>query len=119
MKKDYYDVLGVDFEATDDEIRKAYFKLALKWHPDKHHGTDEAKAKFQEIGEAYHVLSDPVKREEYNVAADYDVDEFGVEEYLKRFGEFILTVHGLGLGASSSLLGQHQDEVMALMLGLQ
>ena len=61
-KKDYYEVLGVPKDASDDVIRKAYKKLAIKWHPDKH--TDDKKAaeeKFKEISEAYSVLSDPKK----------------------------------------------------------
>ena len=62
--QDYYEILSVTEDATDDEVRTAYLKLALKWHPDKHHGNDAATNKFQEISEAYHVLSDPVKRAE-------------------------------------------------------
>jgi DnaJ-class molecular chaperone len=62
--QDYYEILNVTEDATDDEVRTAYLKLALKWHPDKHHGNDVATNKFQEISEAYHVLSDPLKRAE-------------------------------------------------------
>lgn len=62
--QDYYEILSVTEDATDDEVRTAYLKLALKWHPDKHHGNDAATNKFQEISEAYHVLSDPLKRAE-------------------------------------------------------
>ena len=56
-KKDYYEVLGVSKEASEDEIRRAYKKLAIKWHPDKHvDDKKEAEEKFKEINEAYSVL---------------------------------------------------------------
>ncbi|KAG2768664.1 hypothetical protein JG687_00013723 [Phytophthora cactorum] len=68
MGKDYYATLNVAKGATDDELRKAYRKLALKWHPDKNpNNSDEAQKKFQEIGEAYEVLSDKKKREIYDM----------------------------------------------------
>ena len=63
MTNDYYKVLGVDKGASDDEIKKAYRKLAHKYHPDKS-GGDEAK--FKEINEAYQVLSDKAKRAQYD-----------------------------------------------------
>jgi DnaJ homolog subfamily C member 7 len=65
-RKDYYKILDVDKNATPDEIKKAYRKLALKWHPDKNAATEESKAladkMFKDIGEAYAVLSDERKR---------------------------------------------------------
>ena len=65
-KKDYYKILGVTKESTDAEIKKAYRKLALKWHPDKNSDTEENKVKaekmFKEVNEAYAVLSDPQKK---------------------------------------------------------
>ncbi|KAH7463664.1 hypothetical protein PRIC1_006631 [Phytophthora ramorum] len=68
MGKDYYAVLNVAKGATDDELRKAYRKLALKWHPDKNpNDPDGAQKKFQDIGEAYEVLSDKKKREIYDM----------------------------------------------------
>ena len=67
MPNDYYDVLGVGRGATDSEIKKAYRKLALKWHPDKNpENQEEAGTKFKEIGEAYEVLSDTKKRRTYD-----------------------------------------------------
>ncbi|CAG5129784.1 unnamed protein product [Candidula unifasciata] len=64
----YYEVLGIEKSATDQEIRKAYRRLALKWHPDKNpENKEEAKRKFQEISEAYDVLSDKKKREVYDL----------------------------------------------------
>ena len=62
MAKNYYEILGVSKTATEDEIKKAYRKLAVKYHPDKNEGDKEAEKKFQEISEAYNVLSNKEKR---------------------------------------------------------
>lgn len=64
--KDYYKILGVDKKASQDEIKKAYRKLAVKYHPDKNPANKEAEEKFKEIGEANEVLSDPEKRKLYD-----------------------------------------------------
>ena len=64
--KDYYKVLGVDKKATQDEIKKAYRKLAVKYHPDKNKGNKEAENKFKEVNEANEVLSDKEKRKKYD-----------------------------------------------------
>ncbi len=73
MAKDYYEILGVDKNASDDEIKKAYRKLAKKWHPDANpDNRKEAEEKFKEVGEAYSVLSDAQKRKNY--------DQFGTAE---------------------------------------
>ncbi len=66
MKKDYYDVLGVSKDSNEQEIKRAYRKLAMKYHPDKNPGDQEAEKKFKEINEANEVLSDPVKRQSYD-----------------------------------------------------
>ncbi|MBR3979777.1 MAG: molecular chaperone DnaJ [Bacteroidales bacterium] len=65
-KRDYYEVLGVAKNATKDEIKKAYRKLAIKYHPDKNPGDKEAEEKFKEAAEAYDVLSDDTKRQRYD-----------------------------------------------------
>jgi molecular chaperone DnaJ len=65
-KRDYYEVLGVDRDAGDEEIKKAYRKLALKYHPDKNPGDKTAEERFKELGEAYEALSDPQKRAAYD-----------------------------------------------------
>lgn len=65
-KRDYYEVLGVSKDASDDEIKKAYRKLAKQYHPDVNPGNQEAEAKFKEAGEAYSILSDKEKRAQYD-----------------------------------------------------
>jgi curved DNA-binding protein len=65
-QKDYYQVLGLHRDASEDEIKRAYRKLALKVHPDHHPDDSESEEKFKEINEAYAVLSDPEKRREFN-----------------------------------------------------
>ena len=65
-KRDYYEVLGVAKNASDAELKKAYRKLAKKYHPDVNPGDKEAEAKFKEATEAYGILSDPDKRKQYD-----------------------------------------------------
>src|SRR5207244_10983171 len=65
-KRDYYEVLGVGRAATDEEIKRAYRKLAVKFHPDKNPDDPHAEEKFKELGEAYDVLMDPDKRAAYD-----------------------------------------------------
>lgn len=73
--KDFYKILGITHESNEDEIKKAYRKLALKFHPDKNSDPD-AEDKFKEIAEAYEVLTDPQKRSVY--------DQFGEEGEIKK-----------------------------------
>ena len=63
---DYYSVLGVSRGASDDEVKKAYRKLAMQYHPDRNNGSRDAEEKFKEITEAYDVLRDPNKRAAYD-----------------------------------------------------
>ena len=75
--KDYYATLGLEKGASDDEIKKAFRKLAIKYHPDKNQGDKEAESKFKEINEAYQVLSDPEKKETYDRYGTVDFDGSG------------------------------------------
>ena len=70
-KRDYYEVLGVDKNASEDDIKKAYRRIAIKYHPDRNPGNKEAEEKFKEAAEAYDVLHDPQKRQQY--------DQFGFD----------------------------------------
>ena len=66
MSKDYYNILGVDKNASEDQIKKAYRKKAMEFHPDKNQGNTEAESKFKEAAEAYETLSDPQKKSSYD-----------------------------------------------------
>src|SRR2546428_7543425 len=66
IKRDYYEVLGVGRGATAEELKRAYRKLALQYHPDRNNGDPQSEARFKEINEAYEVLSDQSKRQRYN-----------------------------------------------------
>lgn len=73
--KNYYDILGVKKDASDDEIKKAYRGLAKKFHPDLHPGNKAMEAKFKEINEAYAVLGDPKKRADYDLAGTVNFEQ--------------------------------------------
>jgi molecular chaperone DnaJ len=93
-KRDYYEVLGVGKNASADEIKRAYRRMAMKYHPDKNPDDKEAEAKFKECAEAYEVLSDPEKRQRYDQfgheglrgAGMHDFSRMNVEDIFSMFG---------------------------------
>jgi len=70
-EKDYYEILGITPNASAEEIRRAYHMMAFQCHPDRNGGDDEANKEMQEINEAYTILSDPIKRREYDLPRGY------------------------------------------------
>jgi molecular chaperone DnaJ len=108
MAKDYYEMLGVKREASAEEIKKAYRKLAVKYHPDKNPGNKEAEEKFKEISHAYEALSDPDKRKQYDQFGDsafqYGTGGFGFHDpfdifqdvFGGAFGDVFESVFGFG-----------------------
>ncbi len=101
MAEDYYQVLGVDKKASADDIKKSYRKLALKWHPDKNPNNKSAEEKFKKISEAYAVLSDAKKREQYDQfgSADQFRQQYSQEDIFRDFDlDEILRGFGFGGG---------------------
>jgi chaperone protein DnaJ len=113
-KRDYYEVLGVDKSATAEEIKKAYRKKAIQYHPDKNPGDKEAEEKFKEAAEAYDVLSNPDKKARYdqfghaglNGAGGFSSGGFSMEDIFSHFGDIFGGSFGGGFGdAFSSAFG--------------
>lgn len=96
-KRDYYEVLGVSRDASADEIKKAYRKMAMKYHPDRNTENPEAETRFKEASEAFEVLKDPDKRARYDrfghegvksgAAGGPDFEDFGFEDIFSRFSD--------------------------------
>lgn len=121
--KNYYEILGVPENASADEIRKAYKKLAIKWHPDKNPDNQkEAEEKFKEISEAYSVLSDPKKKQEWEFSKNgggnfaFDFEGFDANDIFKNFFQGFGADFGFddddffGFGGSKKKKGQgHRD----------
>jgi molecular chaperone DnaJ len=106
--RDYYEILGVEKSADAEEIKRAYRRLAMKYHPDRNPGDVEAEAKFKEAAEAYEVLSDDAKRKRYDQfgheglrgggAAAHDFSRMNVEDIFSMFGDIFGGGGGFGGG---------------------
>jgi molecular chaperone DnaJ len=111
-KKDYYEVLGVSKDASVDDIKRAYKKLAIKYHPDKNPGDKEAENKFKEAAEAYDVLSDEKKKAQYDRFGHEGLSSggfggfssggFSFEDIFSHFGDIFADIGGFGSSRGSS-----------------
>jgi len=98
---DYYKILGVSKSATPEEIKKAYRKLALKFHPDKNKGDKAAEEKFKEINEAYAVLSDTEKKKQYDTFGSSEFHRRYTQEDIFRNADFSSIFRDLGMGGDN------------------
>ena len=104
MKKDFYEILGISKNATAEEIKKAYRKKAIEFHPDKNPGNKEAEEKFKEAAEAYEVLSDANKKAKYDQYGHqaFDGGGFGgghhmnMDDIFSQFGDIFGGAFGGG-----------------------
>lgn len=108
-KRDYYNVLGVEKNASADEIKRAYRRMAIKYHPDKNPGDKEAEAKFKECAEAYEVLSDPEKRKRYDQYGHEGLRGVGMHDYSRMNVQDIGDIFGDMFGdIFGDIFGQHR-----------
>jgi len=106
--KDYYEVLGIKKGASSDDIKKAYRKLAVKYHPDKNAGDKAAEDKFKEINEAYAVLSDPQKKTQY--------DQFGSSGFHQRYSQEDI-FRGFDVGDIFKDMGIGTEDIFSRLFG--
>src|SRR5690242_11281478 len=107
-KRDYYEVLGVKREASEDEIKKVYRKLAMQYHPDRNPDNPKAEERFKEIKEAYEVLCDADKRSAYDRFGHAGVDAHaagaaGAGGFADAFGDIFSEIFGGGGRARSNV----------------
>lgn len=106
MAKDYYAVLGLEKSASVEQIKKAYRKLAMKYHPDKNHGDPKAEERFKEITEAYAVLSDPQKKKQYDQFGDAAFHQNFSQEDIFRNADLGSIFREFGFGGGDDIFGQ-------------
>src|SRR4029079_12665092 len=113
-KRDYYEVLGVNRDASEEEIRKSYRKLAMKYHPDRNPDSKDTEEKFKEAKEAYEVLSEAEKRRAYDAYGHAGInpqmggmgpDAAGFGGFAEAFGDIFSDIFGGGRGRSSVFRG--------------
>ena len=124
QKRDYYEVLGVDKNATPDQIKKAYRKKAIEFHPDRNPGNKDAEEKFKEAAEAYDVLSDEKKKQLYDqyghsmgqqgfgggAGGYYSAGGFDLNDILNRFAQ---EFGGFDFGGFGGATGGSRDRNVA------
>lgn len=115
--KDLYEILGVSKDASEEDIKKAYKKLAVKYHPDKNPGNKEAEEKMKEINNAYNVLSDPDNKRKYDMGGDnmgggFGFDPFDIASRMRDFG------FGFGGGFRSNQGFQQKGRDIKIDLGI-
>ncbi len=121
QKRDYYEVLGLNKQASEEELKKAYRKMAIKYHPDKNPGDKNAEEKFKEVAEAYDVLSDPDKKARYDRYGHDGVNGMGgagfsgsgmsMEDIFSRFGDIFGDMGFGGFGGGQRRSTSHGSDI--------